>query len=156
MVDYKKKYQKIIDELIGESFPELRGKRIWVSEMNSEGGCKFSAATYYFFWFSLVRVSLRLREFSSGEIKGVLAHELGHVFRFESCSFFGKLWKGFRYFSFRKFRMIEENACDRIAIERGYGKGLALYKTKKKKGKYSDCYLSAKEVKKYAKEIEKW
>ena len=157
MIDYKKKYQKIVDELIVDSFPELRGKRIWVSEANEKVSRRCSGVTYYFFWFSLVRVSRKFRGYTDFEARGVLAHEMGHILRFELCSLFGKAWKGFRYFTSRRARTIEENACDRIAIEKGYARGLASVKKKKRKNrKYRDCYLSAKQVEAYAREIGKW
>ena len=57
----------------------------------------------------------------------------------------------------RKARTIEENACDKISVERGYGRGLSSVKVKRrKKGKYAKCYMSAEEVRDYAKEIGKW
>ncbi len=157
MVNYKKKYQKIVDELVGESFPELNGKRIWVSEANEKVSNRCLAATYYFVLFSFVKVGRKFRGYTDFEARGVLAHEMGHILRFESCSLFGKAWKGFRYFTSRKARTVEENACDRIAIEKGYARGLASVKKRKRKNrKYRDCYLSAKQVEAYAKEIGKW
>ena len=157
MINYDKKYQKIIDDLIEKSFPEFAGKGIRVSAANERVSGRCSAVTYYFIWISFIKVSRRVRKFSDLELKGLLAHELGHILRFESCNFFGKFWEGLKYFISRKARTIEENICDKIAIERGYAKGLFSFKSKsKKKTKYSECYLSANDVKTYAKEIGKW
>ncbi len=157
MVDYKVKYQGIVDELIKESFPELKGKVIFVFEANEKFSKKFSGVTYYYYFFSFIKVSRKFRGYTDLEVRSVLAHELGHILRFESCNFFGKIWRGFRYFTSRGARTVEENACDRIAIERGYAKGLYKYKFRRRgKRKYGDCYLSASGIKKYAKEIGRW
>ena len=157
MVDYKEKYKGIVDELIEKNFPELGGKRILVSETSTWVGKGYSAVAYYLIWFTFIKISLKLRKYSDLEVKGVLAHELGHVLRFESCGFFGKLWKGFRYFTSRGARTVEENACDKIAVERGYARGLYKFKSLRRKDKrYYDCYLSADDVKKYAKGVGKW
>ena len=87
----------------------------------------------------------------------VLAHELGHILNFEEHNFFGKIWMGFRYFTSRNVRRLVENTCDKIAIEKGYARGLFLAKSKKrKKKKYDECYLSPEKVKSYAKKIGKW
>ena len=157
MADYKKKYQKIVDGLVAKSFPELKGLSISVSEANKRVSKKCSVVTYYFIWFSFVKVSQKLRKFSDKEIEAILAHEMGHILRFESCGFLGKLWKGFKYFVFRHHRTLEENACDKIAIGRGYAKGLYKFKSRRrKKKKYTGCYLSANDVRDYAKRIGKW
>jgi len=154
---YDEKYKGIVDELIEKDFPELKSLRIYVSEANRRVSRKCSGVTYYFIWFSFVKVSRRLRRYTDSEVVSILAHEMGHVLRFESCNFFGKLWKGFMYFTSRKARMVEENACDRIAIDKGYAKGLYKFKfRKRKRKKYSDCYLTADGVREYAKEIGKW
>lgn len=157
MDNYVEKYKKIVDELIEKSFPELAGKRIYVSEASRKVSKKCSAVNYYFIWFSFIKVSRNLRKYSDSELRGILAHELGHSIRFEECNFFGKLWRGFRYMTSRSARTIEENACDKIAVGRGYAKGLFSAKSKRrKKGKYAKCYMSPEEIKIYAKRIKKW
>ena len=157
MNKYEGKYQKIVDNLIKKSFSELKGKRIYVSEASDKVSEKCSAVNYYFIWVSFIKVSQKLRKYSDSELKGIFAHELGHSLRFGECSFFGKLWKGFRYMTSRKARTVEENACDKIAVERGYGRGLSSAKVKRmKKGKYAKCYMSPEEIKDYAKRVGKW
>lgn len=153
MVDYGKRYQGIVDKLVMKSYLELEGKDINVGEMGKLRSGFCSAVTDYFIWFIFLKVSRGVRDFSRKEIEGLLAHELGHVVRFEQCSFFGKLWKGFRYFVSGKFREQEERACDVVAVERGYGRGLYLFR--KRRG--ANCfYLSAEEIRKHAKKIGKW
>jgi hypothetical protein len=157
MVDYKKKYQGIVDELIGESFPELKGKRIRVSEGGKFISERCSAATFYLIWLSLIKVSVKLRGYVDNEVKGVLAHELAHIIRIKSCGFFGKLWMGLGYLISVKARASEEKACGKVVIERGYARELFSFKTKRcKKGGYSSCYLTPGETKSYAKEVGKW
>lgn len=154
---YTEKYKKIARELILKNFQELRNKRIYVKEAGKKSNDKYYAFTAYFLFFSIIKVGRRLRRASVIEIKSALAHELGHILRFESIGFFEKLWKGFRYFTSRKIRTDEENRCDKISIEKGYARGLYSIKSKKrKKHKYSGCYLTPKQVKSYAKSIDKW
>jgi hypothetical protein len=158
--DFDKKYSKIIKSMISEHFPELTGKKIFISEAGEWISKRCSAATIFFIFFSLIRVSRKLRTSPDREIESILAHELGHVLRFESVNFFQKLWKGLRYFTSISGRTEEENACDKIAIERGYARGLYAIKSskkkRKKKHKYENCYLTKEQIKSYAKSIGKW
>ncbi len=146
-------YQKIVDELIEKGFEDMKRKNIRVSEMGKLRSKFCSAVTDYFIWVSFVKISREVRTFSKKEIKGLLAHELGHVVRFEECGFFGKLWKGFRYFVSKGFRDREERACDKVAIERGCGRELYLFRKRKGDNYF---YLSLKEIEEYAKEVGKW
>ncbi|MCK4997675.1 hypothetical protein KAS08_05200 [Candidatus Pacearchaeota archaeon] len=157
MVENKKNYQKIVDELVRKSFPELKKNKIFISEASKWVSKYFSAAVTYVFLFSILKISKKMRDYSEEIIESVLAHELGHIVGFKSYGFFGYTWRGFRYLTFRGARTIEENVADKIAIDRGYAKG--LYEFKNKYGhpeKYKECYMSAKEVKEYAKSVKKW
>jgi hypothetical protein len=160
MVDYRRKYQRIVDELVRESFPELAGKRIWVFECGSWILGKSVAGVSDFGVVGVIGISGRMRGFSRKAIKGILAHELSHFLIFSNRGLFSNLFVGFRYFVFGDVRGREERRTDKVAIERGYGKELYVGRKNKMKvfGEKANekYYLSLEEIKKYAKEIGKW
>jgi len=148
-----KKYQKIVDELIEKSFPELKGKRIKVFELKIT---KFYGL--YIPFLNWVGVNKFYRNFSKKEVKGILAHELCHAELFKKYNFFKKLSSSFIYWVVPSVRKEEEDKTERRAIEKGYAKCLVLSAFRLEKA-YPDCkdktFMSVRRIKQYAKEIGK-
>lgn len=155
MNKHVKKYRKIVDDLIEESFPELRGKRIFVFEF------LFLESRAFFTWpiVRMVFLGKRFRERSEIQVKAILSHELSHVLDFNYRNFFIFWVNAIRYFFSKEYKFKIENFADKEAIRRGYAKGLyssRLLREKRVGDIEGSPYLTSKEIKKYAKEIGKW
>lgn len=151
-------YNKQMQEMIKKSFPKLKNKRIWIYESNNTKFKSASADTYYFLFFWRIRLAKRLRTYPKNYIKAILAHELGHVEIFQKKNLIGKAIHNVIYFLSRRYREKEEKNVDKLAIEKGYGKELYLFRKynlsiadEKTKEKIRMYYLSPKEIKKYIK-----
>ena len=87
---------------------------------------------------------------------GVLAHELCHLETFEKKRGLKYAFDGILYWTNVKKRTKEDKDTDRLAIKKGYAKELYYFKKNKRKSKIAKYYLSAEDIKKYAKKIGKW
>ena len=164
-----RKYQKIVDELIRESFPELREEKIKIvgfpNVLRTWSFAQRGFKNYYIF------INKSRRGAKLVALKGEFAHELCHVvLDHMSKSFFGDLFhnffKKFPSFLFNtNFSRKIETKVDRETIRRGYGHELVAL-TKEwnkffgenfvKKYLFSRGYLSEGEIKSYAVKIGKW
>jgi len=164
---YKQMYRKIVDELVRESFPELKDKKIIVVEFPrllqtwsfAERGFK----NYYVF------INKGRRDAKLGSLKGQLAHELCHlVMDHMNKSFVRDFFHNFfkkipSFFLNTSFSRKIETAVDRETIKRGYVKELLsmteewekLFSNRTLKKLYARGYLTEKEIKSYAKEVKK-
>lgn len=156
-------YQKIVNDLVEKSFPNLRSKWIIVSCF------KFQIKGYYamvisFGFIAWIWVFPLIEKSSKKGLQAVLAHELGHLEVVKNMGFLKKLKFGFKILFTRRWKAWFENAADKCAIEKGYALGLYenVYRTEKERSKSylkfrsSKGYLSSKEIKAYAKNIGKW
>ncbi len=153
----KEKYIKIIEGLISESFPTLQDKKIHVFVLSF----RYYACSIWFPPFMrFVVVSKRSERFNDYILRGLLAHELCHQERYIEMGVINYLKLAFKFFIFKVVRAYEENATDRLTIEKGYAKQLyELSKIKyqdQKHEKINKFYLSLDEIKSYAKKIGKW
>lgn len=89
---------------------------------------------------------------------GFFAHELCHLEMNLKIPWSKKFFYTIRYWTNMKVFAKGEKATDRCAIEKGYGKALyAQALTRPERiGKNAKYYLTAAEVKAYAKRIKKW
>lgn len=166
-MEVKTRYQKIIEKLINESFPKLKGK-VKIHEVSSK----------IFFWvgaFTLrglskghILITTKIRKLSDKELKGLLAHELCHVEDELKMGFFKFLLAIIPYlflWTFGKKALGDiERKTDMKAIRKGYGKEVYAHtlrwekslSKKEIKEIRSIGYMSSEEIKKYAKDIKKW
>jgi len=152
-MDYKKKYNKIINELIKKSFPSLRGVKIIFFE--------FEITNLYGLYtpFNFIGLNKKCRSFSDKQIKGILVHELCHA---EFAKKKGLTWTFsffLFYWIFSRLRIDEEIRADEEVIKKGYAKELfeITKRIEKDYGLDNIKYgLSSKEIKEHAKKIRKW
>lgn len=158
MIDYKEKYQKIINKLIGKNFPELEGKKIHIFENKKVHA---TAAVTKFPFFLKLTVNYRVRKYSKKLLMGIFAHELCHFEQWERHPWDYYFLQGFRV-TFKKLNIKMEKETDKRAIKKGYARELysqrlSRYRSKSISfDKLKDLYLSPREIKAYAKEIGKW
>ncbi len=150
MKKYTKKYRNIADRLIEKSFPELRGKSFKIVEYNF-------TKTYGGFvpiinWLGIHK---RCRNFSKVELEGLIVHELCHMKDFESMNFFKTLLWGILsnipVFPRKKL----ESRVDKRVVKKGYARQ-RVGVDKKFDVEHPNSYMSADEIKSYAKKIGKW
>jgi len=164
---YKKKYQRIVDELIKKSFPELIGKKIFIFE-TSKLFKWFSGFTFLGINKSYILINKNIRGLTKKEIKGLLSHELCHVVDLRKKSFICYWLKIIPYqiswLVGGKIVNEIENKTDKQAIKRGYAHELYSFEKWREKRtskkvlakSYKKGYLSPEQIKSYAKLIGKW
>jgi hypothetical protein len=127
------KTEKILDEIINGSFPELKNKRPNVKTFTSEN-------TYFKSQFSVVNlltftkiktiIFVNPKVFKKNApdegIKAILAHELAHSLYYKRKNRFQLL--GLVSLIGENFTLKFERRADLTAIERGYGEGLIKYR----------------------------
>ena len=134
--------------MIKKSFPELEKRKIFLFEFNLK---KYHGGSIKLPFFDIVVISTNLK--NKIKIQGVLAHELCHLERFKKKGWLKYAFEGAFYWIIPSFRINEDRNTDKSAIEKGYARNLYSLKKNKKKNKY---YLSAEEIKEYARKIGKW
>lgn len=167
MNKYSRKYSRIVDKLITESFRELKEAKIRIVEF-PEFFSFWSFAEKSFSGF-FIFINKSQRNLDAISLKGEFAHELCHIILdHRNKSLLGDLFHNFRKFlSFifnTKFSREIESKIDKEVIKRGYAKELiADHKSWNKflskenvENLYTRGYLSPKEIKSYARSIGRW
>ena len=95
MVDYGKKYEKIVEQLVGRSFPELEIDGVKVFEFRK------GSLDVLFLPLRKREVNFSCRDFLDSKLRGILAHELCHVEIFRGYGIF-RIW--FLYLSYWIFK----------------------------------------------------
>jgi hypothetical protein len=137
-------YQKIVDNIISESFPKLEEEEVKVEEkdMDSKARARFTLSGKKIF------VNKRLRKYSNKILKGLFVHELCH-FKLNKEKRFGwfrsKIDIFYCYLSKAHVKDIE-TAVDKLAIKKGYKKDLLLTR-KILEVRNPNNYLSEKQIK---------
>jgi hypothetical protein len=160
---YVGKYQKIVAESIEKSFPRLRRKKIFLSEINIHFG-NYSAIVNYFVFFIWIIVHPKVRKYSEPSIKALLAHELSHYEIIINMSFLKKISFAIKWLFTKKYKRNFERDADKYAIKKGYGKdlfnlrkeSLKTYSKEESKKVMFRGYLTLKQIKSYARKIGKW
>ncbi len=167
-MDYKEKYQKIVDELVRKSFPELRERKIKIIEFPNifigESFATNGIKNRYIF------INKKCRRRKLIVLRGQFAHELSHLVNdYLDKGFLSSVWHLIKkIISFginTEFSRKIETQVDKETIRRNYRKerySLAedfitfygQYFLDKKF--YPRGYLSPEEIKSYAKKIGKW
>jgi len=163
MNEYSKKYKKIVDELVEESFPRLRRKKIFLSEINIHFG-NYSAIVNYFVFFIWVIVHPKVRKYYEPSIKALLAHELSHYEIIINMSFLKKISFAIKWLFTKKYKRNFERDADKYIIKKRYGKdlfkvrkeSLKTYSKEESKKVMSRGYLTPEQIKFYSKKIGKW
>src|SRR5262249_42133778 len=122
-----------VDELIGASYPELRGVEIQFSLFHSDTDFFRTRFGFPQFLFGrrmryLIRVNPEVRFLQAPEagIRAILAHELAHILYFKTGNRARLL--GLMRLSSKGFTARFERQTDLQAISRGYGEGLKEYR----------------------------
>ncbi|HUS50944.1 MAG TPA: hypothetical protein VMZ91_12325 [Candidatus Paceibacterota bacterium] len=156
-----KESQKIVDQLIKKSFPELRGKKIHIKLKKLKKGSMWANKVLYFYF--LIKIDPRkYKGATNNEISGALAHELVHFVEFEEMGFFRYIVRYPFYYLSKKFAQKWELNTDRRTIKRGYARDLfanrkfRLKRLGKIDKKIIRNYMTPEEIKSYAKRIGKW
>lgn len=163
MVNYKKKYQKIVDELVKKSFPALKHKHIILTIMNKQIKNAHASVSYFgfFIWIFMFPLS---RKFSLDLIRPILVHELSHCEIIYNMSLLEKLRFAFRWLFTKRGKAWFETEADKNVIKKGYAKvhyKLVTHVEKIRTKAYLELraqrgYLSSKQIKQYAIKIGKW
>jgi len=159
-----KESQKIVDQLIKKSFPELRDKNIKVFEIPKwivwwVGGFVFKR---------FVIITKNVTNLDKESLKGLFAHELCHVEDSIKRTYIQETIQAIRESLSWLFNTLYskniERKTDLRTIKKGYAKELFKYSSEREKRKpkktlialYNRGYLSPKQIKSYAKKIGKW
>ncbi len=131
--DTIQKTQKIINEVIEKSLPELKTKKIEVKTFQSESDyfqSRFSFGKMLTFQTMryIIYVNPKVFERNAPEngIRSILAHELAHVLYFAERNRFELM--GLVSLSSKSFTQRFERLADLEVIARGYGEGLIEYR----------------------------
>lgn len=152
MVGYKKKYQKVISELVEKSFPELKNENICIEEKRT---LNWRARVVYSFLGMKIIVSHQLRKFDKKTIQRILIHELSHLSIFKK---WGVILTNLNYIYYcfsRRYRVAIERDANLLMIKKGYGK-LVLSAMKENIKRGLSYPLTEREIKAYAKNMGKW
>ncbi len=160
-------YKLIVNQLIKESFPELRSfKFLFLEVPRFFPFWSFVQKGYRRFFFILNKVYQKLDDEA---VKGNLAHELCHLvldhqYRGGINDLFHNFVK-FLSFAFNtKMSREIENKVDREVIRRGYARDLLsshlawekFFSERALRKLHSRGYLTSEQIKTYAKKIGKW
>jgi hypothetical protein len=153
----KENYLRIKDQLIDESFPLLRDKKIHLFVFKF----RFYAMSV---WippsFRFIVMSTRAKDFNEEVLKGILAHELCHQERYLKLGALKYIIFALRFLTSRKEQAEEEKATDKLTIEKGYGRQLfelsEISWYDKNHEKIIELYMSPEEIKSYSESIGKW
>lgn len=150
------KHKKIVKELITDSFPKLKGRKIYLVSINLG---QFSGGV---FWLlpniRLIFIHPRTEKWNKKLLTGLLSHELCHFEITQKYGWIKTLYFEALYWITPSIRRKHERETDKLTIKRGYGRELyevakrKLYKNKKT----MSYYLSPEEIRSYAKEIGCW
>ncbi len=132
MLKQSDKYQNIINKLINKSFPELKGKRIIISETKILD-FNYSAGIFYFLFFFWIAVHPRSRNYSYEGLVGLFAHEISHLDLIAKMNLSQKLTFAFKWLFTKKQKRDFERDADLHTIKKGYGKNLFRFRNESSK-----------------------
>ncbi len=149
---------KLVNELIEDSFPELKRRKIFVFRISNFG--KAVAVVVYYHFFSYIIISQYMDLLNRNEAKSILAHELAHLSIIYRMTFKQKV-SFLSWFISKKVRAKFERNADLLSIKKGYGKWkisankkLLRNRTDKEiRKRESYGYLSNEEIKMYMRRV---
>jgi hypothetical protein len=118
-MDWNARLERILQQLIRRSFPDLRRLRIGIGFDDLEPG---NCLEYYTLDGRFgIAVSSLLKNAPRKALVGGIAHELAHIVRDHRLGPLQRDWAFERFALSRTYRFREERATDQRAVERGYG-----------------------------------
>jgi hypothetical protein len=139
--------ERVLRRVVVRSFPELRRLRIGIACEELDPGTLLQYYVVDGRW--RIAVSPEMRRAPARVLEGGIAHELAHIVRDCRLGPFQRDLAFDRFAASRTYRIKEERATDRRAVERGYGPQLlALVKWARTVGIrfYGDSGLRAWEI----------
>jgi hypothetical protein len=139
--------ERVLRRVVARSFPELRRLRIAIAYEELDPGTLLQYYVADGRW--RIAVSPLMRTAPARVVEGGIAHELAHIVRDRTLGPFQRELAFDRFAASRTYRIKEERATDRRAIERGYGPHLiALVRWAGTVGIrfYGDSGLRAREI----------
>ncbi len=128
-----KETKKILNEILGKSFPELDAKEIKIRAFQSNDTffkAQFSISRFLTFRRMQTTIFVNPIVYEGkapeGGIRAILAHEMAHAIYYERKNRFQLL--GLVSLINRDFTAKFERTADLVAIEKGYGSGLISYR----------------------------
>lgn len=150
MSKYIEKYNRIVNQLIKQSFPNLKGKRIIIKEKKAS----YRAHVSYLPWGMRIIVSDKLRKFPLKVIKRILIHELCHLEIFKDLGVIKTNLNYLTYLLFSRVRIRTEKEAIILMLKKGYVKEVVeARKNNLRRG--MDYAISKEEIKSYMKKFKK-
>jgi len=153
-----KKYREIVNDLINNYFPELKGRKIFLFRYKFR---TFWANAFWLYPFRIIMISPRAEQLDDMSLRGLLGHELSHHSIYEEKGWFKYLYTyPYVYLFSRRGIINEENTVDKLTIKKGLGK--ELYKLReaanqdKKHARVNYLYLSKEQISDYDGNSNKW
>ncbi len=144
----EKKYKETIEYLVNNYYPELKGKKIYLFKYKFK---TFWACALWIIPFRVILINPKVDNLDNIPLRGLLGHELSHLSIYEQ-----KGWLKYLYIYppvylfFRKKIIKEENAVDRLTIEKGLGNSLfelrKAVKQDEKHARVNYLYLTEEEI----------
>jgi len=161
MNTYEKKYQKIVNNHIKNSFPLLSKEKVIVKEKNIFN-LKYSAIAIYSFFFSWIIVHPKVQKYSKSSLDALFVHELAHLNLIINRTFIDKIKFAFIWLFTKKGKEDFEKDADILTVKKGYRKErIKLIEeskktyTKQQLKKMRKGYLTPKQIKYYMKKFGK-
>ena len=140
--------------------------RLNLSKLQSSARARWTIFNGY----TLIIDSTKTKKFTKGILRGLFAHELGHIEQTYESNILKRMYDSFILFLLDYFPIImseknirsAERDADIRALKHGFGKNLIIFKRNIEKGRSKEeiqsmqyYYLSIKEVENYLKRIKK-
>jgi len=152
-----KRIKLIAKEIIDNSFPMLKEKRIF-----------YLVIWFRFFGLSvwippcirIILISTRVKKLNDSAMRGIIAHELCHQEKYLKMSTLQYMRFIAKYLFSKHARMLEEKDTDRMTIEKGYVRELyelsLISRSDTGHKRIIDNYLTPEDIKDYAIKTGKW
>lgn len=154
-----RRYRIKINNLILNSFPKLKNTYIWLFRFDFK--MSYAAAMWPLPFFRIILLNKKCEKLDDAACTGLLAHELCHHDLSVSLGWVRYiLTKPFIYIFSAKDIIREENATDKLTIEKGYGRELyaltEILERDKEHQSLNKFYLTKEQIKRYAESLNKW
>lgn len=157
MNEQEKKYKKIVNNFIKESYQELKDYEVEIKEVKNKR--YFASAEYEKPGLFSIKVSQKVRNWDQIELKSMFAHELSHFVVYSKIGYLLTKTSDFLEEKFFFWKRIQEKKADKITIEKGYGEYMIASRKKNNSSKSNPCcakqkksaYMSLEEIKEYIK-----
>ncbi|MBP7730103.1 MAG: hypothetical protein KA114_00550 [Bacteroidales bacterium] len=153
----RKRVRLIAKDIINDSFPVLKEKRIFYLIMWFRF---FGLCVWIPPFVRIIVISTRIKKLNDSAMRGIIAHELCHQEKYLKMSPWQYIRFAAKYLFFKKARMLEEKDIDRLTIEKGYGRELyelsLISRADLRHKNIIDNYMTPEDIKDYAIKTGKW